>query len=86
MALFNTLIVAAFAALLLWRWTWETLQFIIILAFAVAGLFIGSALSPGNRIVEGLALIPAAALGFFAARKATTALARAIDRRGGPSR
>lgn len=81
-AIFNALIFALFAAAVLWRYPWESIQFLIVLAFAAAGFFLGSALSPGNRIAEGLVALPAILVGFLVARWATKKLARVIDRAG----
>lgn len=86
MALFSTLVFVLFAAAVVWRWPWETLQFLIVIAFAAAGLLAGSALNPGSRIAEGLVMIPFALLGLYVSGRATKTLSRLIDRRGGQDR
>ena len=64
----------------LFGWRWEVLQFAIIIAFAVLGLFVGSVVHPGSRLAEGAGMVLAVAIGFFVARWATQKLSRAIDR------
>lgn len=61
-------------------WRWEALQFAIVLAFAVVGLFIGSAVYPGSRFAEAAMMIPFAVLGFVISGWTTRLVSNAIDK------
>ncbi len=54
-----------------WIGFYGTLQFLIIITFAVIGFVIGGAIDPGNRWAEGLCAIPLIAAGFWVARQVT---------------
>jgi hypothetical protein len=64
----------------LWSWRWIIFQYAIVLAFAVSGMLLGSAITPGSGLAEGVAMVPFAIFGLLVSRWATELVSRTFDR------